>query len=75
MQRRQRGNLVRLSTHDGPDHDVNVEDSERLGSERGPHVDSRSLGPFLKRHDPGDLELEEVTEVTTEVPTQRRDGV
>ena len=36
-----------------------------LGPERGSHVDSRSLGLFLKRHDAGDLEPEEVTEVTT----------
>lgn len=43
-----------------------------LVAERGPHVDSRSLGLFLKRHDPGDREPEEVTEVTTERHSQRR---
>jgi hypothetical protein len=63
MQRRQRGNFVGLSAHRRPDHDVDVEDRERLGAERGPHVDSRALGLFLKRHDPGDLESEKVTQV------------
>ena len=68
MQRRQRGDFVGLSTHRRADHDVDVEDREGLGAECGPHVDSRSLGLFLKRHDPGDLEPEKVLEVTTEGP-------
>jgi hypothetical protein len=72
VQRSLGGDFIGLSAHRGPDHDVDVKRRPACGAEHGPHLDSGSLGHFLKRHDPGDLEPEEVTEMTVEGPPQRR---